>query len=375
MGWRSCGGRSSPRAGYARPVDDPDRDPDRTRRSSGASRLRDELVSAARELRSDLRDAAGDLRDVRDEARADLADLAGEVRDELRDGRRDGDADGAVEGEVDAGTSREREAAARSIAILWGTDEPPRRGPRATLSRDAIVATAIELADAEGLEAVSMRTVAKILGVGTMSLYRHVPGKDELVALMVDRVNGEVPDVAAAGGTWRERLELWAWADWELAHRHPWVLDAPGGIGRPVAGPNSMAAYEACLAVAAESGMPARDVVDLVSAVTFLVDGAARPALDSARVQRRTGLSNEDWWLAQEEVLDGVITAERFPTFVALAEAGAFGGWAAEDDEADFRDPIDFEATLRAGLGALLDGAEARAARVATDRSTDRTVD
>ena len=78
----------------------------------------------------------------------------------------------------------------RSLELLWGTREPATRGPKAELSLERIVDAAVALADREGLGALSMRRVATELGVGTMSLYRHVPGKGELLDLMLDRVGG-----------------------------------------------------------------------------------------------------------------------------------------------------------------------------------------
>ncbi|WP_381155801.1 TetR/AcrR family transcriptional regulator [Streptomyces iranensis] len=79
------------------------------------------------------------------------------------------------------------------------------------------------MADAQGLAAVSMRRIAARLGCTTMSLYRYVPGKAELLDLMTDAVMGEVPPADAAPGDWRTRLELSARADWGLYHRHPWI--------------------------------------------------------------------------------------------------------------------------------------------------------
>ncbi|QBI19895.1 TetR/AcrR family transcriptional regulator [Egibacter rhizosphaerae] len=218
---------------------------------------------------------------------------------------------------------------------------------------------AVRIADAEGLDAVSMRAVAKALDVGTMSLYRHVPGKDELLALMVDRVVGEAPRVGERPGGWRAKLEAYAWAEWQLAHAHPWVLAVPATYARPVAGPNMLAAYESVLHAADETGLPPRDVVRLVAAVGFLADGAARASVDSALAARRTGITNEEWWGAQEAVIGEVFDPERYPTFAALDEAGAFGS----PDTDQYEDPIDYEGAFASALDALLDGVEARVQR------------
>lgn len=311
---------------------DDDRDTTDGTRAKPAASLRDELREAAAELTRDLRDAATEIRD-------DLRSSAAEVREELA-------------------------TATRSIEILWGVDDPPSRGPKATLTRERIVTAAIELADAEGLEAASMRAVAKRLGVGVMSLYRHVPGKPELLALMVDRINGEAPRVDEAVGTWRERLEAVAWGEWAMSLRHPWILGVTGQISRPTSGPNTMAAYESALTAAADTGLPAREVVGAVMGIYFLTDGAARAAVEHATVERCTGVSNEQWWEARAAVLNEVVDAADYPTFVALAEAGAFGEVRPGEG---YEDPIDVEEQFASALAALLDGIEARIARLGGD--------
>src|SRR5687767_2920874 len=94
----------------------------------------------------------------------------------------------------------------RTMQLLWGVQERSRRGPKPRLTVEDITRAAITLADAEGLDAVSMRRVGEQLGVTAMSLYSYVPGKAELLDLMVDRVYGEVPRLLSDSG-WRERLE------------------------------------------------------------------------------------------------------------------------------------------------------------------------
>ena len=88
--------------------------------------------------------------------------------------------------------AREQVPLPPGLDLLWGRRERGKRGPRAGLSADAIVAAAVRVADAEGLEAVSMARVAKELGFTTMSLYRHVSGKDELLQMMWD-ASAQVP--------------------------------------------------------------------------------------------------------------------------------------------------------------------------------------
>ncbi|WP_280181853.1 TetR/AcrR family transcriptional regulator, partial [Nocardia farcinica] len=132
---------------------------------------------------------------------------------------------------------------ARTLTLLWGLHpKPGRKG----LTVATIVAAGIEVADAEGLDAVTMRRVSERLGVGAMSLYTHVPGKTDLVELMHDAVLADLyrdPGEPAAAGDWRAGLTLVAQRNWQLYQRHPWLL---GLIGtRPVPGPHSIAKYEA----------------------------------------------------------------------------------------------------------------------------------
>ena len=158
---------------------------------------------------------------------------------------------------------------ARISALLWRAPQSSagRRGPRPSLDIDRIVTAAVHLADAEGLAAVSMRRVATELGVATMTLYSHVPGKGELVDLMLDSASSQLyPDEqSATSGNWRARLEAVARANWTFFRHHPWAVHVVGG-GRPP-GPNRMRKYE--LELRAVDGLGLSEVqMDLL--VTFI---------------------------------------------------------------------------------------------------------
>ena len=116
-------------------------------------------------------------------------------------------------------------ATERLIERLWAAPAPPRRGPRPMLSVERIVDAAFELANTEGLEAVTMARVGKALGVTPMALYRHVSNKDELLTLLADRI-ADVPPLPSDVG-WREGLELWVRAQIDAALARPWILDLP----------------------------------------------------------------------------------------------------------------------------------------------------
>lgn len=233
--------------------------------------------------------------------------------------------------------------ARRTLQLLWRRDDRPTRGPRPALSVDAIVDTAIRVADAEGLAAVSMRRVADELGVGTMSLYRHVPGKGELVDLMLDRVVGEAPNPGPEVVGWRARLEAHARAAIEHYRRHPWAADL--GLNRPPLGPSVMRNYEALLAAAAETGLPIEEWNAIAQAIGTFTQGVAAWIVQEAEATRATGVSEEDWWRSREIFWQEFYVAEDHPTLTRAYMAGAL------------EDPPD---AFEYGLRCLLDGIEAR---------------
>jgi AcrR family transcriptional regulator len=210
---------------------------------------------------------------------------------------------------------------ARSLPLLWRDQKRPTRGPRPGLTVNRIVAAAIELADAEGLGALSMRRVAERLGVGTMSLYTYVPGKAELLDVMLDTVLAEVVRPAGAGG-WRAGLEQRAREDWALFHRHPWMLQI--SPSRALLGPNETELFEATLRVVDGIGLGGPEMVLVVSLVSDYTRGAADLAVGAAEAERRTGISDEQWWAAREPLFDKYFDPGRYPTVATVASAGAF---------------------------------------------------
>ena len=209
---------------------------------------------------------------------------------------------------------------ARTLELLWGTREPPSRGPKPGLTIARIVAAAIAVADAEGLEALSMRRLAAELGVGTMSLYRYVPGKAELIDVMLDTVFGQVA-VPTEGEGWRATLEHSAREGWAMYQRHPWAALAET---RPVLGPNALDGYEALLRVMATTALAPGDVVNAVELVSGYVAGFARRVVEESEATRRTGVSNEEWWSARESFWEQYFDVERYPSITAMWEAGAY---------------------------------------------------
>ena len=219
----------------------------------------------------------------------------------------------------------------RSFELLWGRRRRGSRGPVPGLSVERIAEAAIALADAEGLGALSMRRLAGDLGVAPMALYRYVPGKAELVDVMVDAVIGE--QAVPAEGDWRTRLADSARASRALHERHPWLQ--PATLARPPLGPNAVAAYERLLAAAAGSGLGPAETVAAVG----LVAGYARSAAGRKEARGRT----ERFWSERSAFWEEHYEPERYPALTALYEAGAF------------EDPPD---AFEFGLRRILDGIE-----------------
>ena len=258
--------------------------------------------------------------------------------------------------------------ARRSMELMWRGATRASRGPKAALELNAVVRAAIELADAEGLEAVSMRRVAERLEMGTMSVYTYVPGKGELLDLMLDTVYGELHGDAPAAARvgWRERLEALARDQWAFYKRHPWTLSIASG--RSVLGPNEVESYERSLSIVVDLGLPAREVVAVVDAVSMFVRGAARDAGEAAGAERATGKTEAEWWSERDKLLTELMADRDLPT---LGRLDAEGGFDVPPDTPNYNlrfivDDFEF------GLQRMLDGIE-RYVDAAAGRSTVRS--
>ncbi|MCM1969838.1 MULTISPECIES: TetR/AcrR family transcriptional regulator [Streptomyces] len=208
---------------------------------------------------------------------------------------------------------------ARTMELLWDTGRRPTRGPKPSLSIDRIVEAAVRLADEHGLEALSMRRVAAELGTGTMSLYRYVPGKGELLDLMLDRVQRPSEDAADLGdGGWRSALEAMARENLALYRRHPWLLYV--NQSRPILGPSALDGMEKILAPIKQMGLADRELISAIIMIDNYVVGAARTQLYQQEAERRTGLTDTEFWQAQQPVLEKVMMSGRYPLLAALDE-------------------------------------------------------
>ena len=207
-----------------------------------------------------------------------------------------------------------------------------------------MVETAIAIADAEGLAALSMRRVADAVGVATMTLYSYVPGKAELLDVMLDTVTGETARPAITG--WRDGLARIARENWKLYHRHPWILQV--AAYRPPLGPNLIAKYEYELSALDGIGLSDVEMDSVLTLVLGFVAGAARGSVEAAHTKQQTGITDEEWWAATGPLLAQVIDESQFPiaSRVGSAASEQYGGPSAPDYAFEF------------GLNRVLDGVE-----------------
>lgn len=247
---------------------------------------------------------------------------------------------------------------ARTLALLWrahGEDDggaaghghgpgARRRGPRPRLSVDAVVEAAISIADDEGLDAVTIRAVAERLGSSPMTLYTYVPGKAELLDLMLDALYVAMPRRSwSRRQGWRARLRAIAQANRALFEAHPWA--ARVSTARPPLGPGLMAKYEHELGALDGLGLSA---VEMDAALGFLiafVQSAAVAAQDAARTTAESG-DDASWWAEVAPLLERLVDSAAYPLAgrVGSAVGAELGG------------PFDPEHAYAFGLERVLDG-------------------
>jgi AcrR family transcriptional regulator len=170
------------------------------------------------------------------------------------------------------------------LDLLWGRRERGKRGPRPGLSPDAIVEAAMRVADAEGLEAVSMARVATELGVTTMALYRYVANKDELLQLMWNGSALGAEHLVIEGDGWRSRLRTWAITQRDMLDRHPWVAHMP--MAAPPVAPNSLHFVELGLGTMDETGLPDDEKIRVIGLLASYTLSEARMADDAMRAAK-----------------------------------------------------------------------------------------
>jgi AcrR family transcriptional regulator len=209
---------------------------------------------------------------------------------------------------------------------------------------DQIVNAAIELADEEGLTAVSVRRLAADLGVAAMTLYGYVPSKAGLLDLMLDALYLRMPRGKVRGGGWRPRLTAVANENRALYEKHPWAAEI--GTGRPPLGPGQMAKYEHELSALIGAGFDDVAMNDALTLVLGFTRANAREAAEARLAQTQSGFSDEEWWGKNAPLLTKLVDPAEFPL---AARVGASAGAAR-------RTAFDPDSAYRFGLERILDG-------------------
>jgi AcrR family transcriptional regulator len=230
------------------------------------------------------------------------------------------------------------------VTLLWEPTAPPRRGPRPTLTLEAITCAGIAAADAAGIAAVTMQRVAEAVGVTKMALYRYVPGKVELLALMLDAAIGPAPD-PRPGASWRETLDAWARELYARFCAHPWGLEV--SVGARTIGPNELTWMERAVAALTGSGLDGSEMLDVV----VLLTGHVRSLAQQVTAMSSTPALEHAQGSSLLAVLDGRET--RFPAVTAAI--GSFQAPAGQGQALDFG-----LARILDGVGALIDARENR---------------
>ncbi len=248
---------------------------------------------------------------------------------------------------------------------IWARPEPS--GRRAPQSRAHIADAAIAVADAEGIDAVSMRRVARELGLGTMSLYHYVRGKDELLDLMSDAIlGGQLVDDAELEKGWRAGLRAIAFATRANFERHPWIINAMGPRPRAVPGPNSLRHFDQSVGAVAETGVDIQTRMEIVALIDDYVFGFVLRS--SIAFEAREEEAEPGWLQAIFDYMAGELETGAYPSVSALVEAHRAAGGRDEDLAVMSIDEGRFER----GLERLLDGIAVELERKAPKRRRGR---
>ncbi|MFG1947844.1 TetR/AcrR family transcriptional regulator [Nonomuraea sp. NPDC048826] len=204
---------------------------------------------------------------------------------------------------------------------VWMRPDQPARGPRPAFSRAQLTEAAIRVADAEGLDAISMRRLAAEIGAGTMSLYRYVTGKEQVIDLMVDAVSVEFVPPGVPSGDWRADLRAFAVRSRQAMHRHPWIVRVTAT--RQAAGPNSVRSFDRSLAMVDGLGLSIDAMLAMVGAVMAYVNGYTTAELGEQEARRRTGLDVQQWMASQAPYLETLLKSGEYPLLArVVTESG-----------------------------------------------------
>jgi AcrR family transcriptional regulator len=243
----------------------------------------------------------------------------------------------------------------RRSELLWEDRSRPTRGPKPGVTPDDVVRAAIQIADEDGLAALTMAAVAAMLGFTTMAVYRYFPNKEALYDAIVDAGIGLPPSPTKPQGDWRAEVARWAHAKRAMLCARPWLAELPF-VAAPH-GPNWLSWLEALTDPLSRTGLSAADIGQMISIVDGYTRGASDTSISLAR-DRARGISEKEWAAAVGADLGRAIGDERFPKFAAVLASPSDGRPRTMEESFDF------------GLQRVLDGIElyVKSTRDATTR-------
>jgi AcrR family transcriptional regulator len=231
----------------------------------------------------------------------------------------------------------------RRSELMWEDRSPATRGPKPAFSPEQVVQAAIEIADEDGLGAVTMHAVAARLGFTTMALYRYFPSKETLYDAIVDAGMGLPPTATEPRGDWRAEVTRWAHAKRAMLCARPWLAELPF-VAAPH-GPNWLSWLEALAEPFSRIGLNPPDIGQMISVIDGYTRGASDTSISLARARAR-GITEKEWAAAVGADLGRAINDPRFPKFAAILTAPSDGKPRTLEESFDF------------GLQRVLDGIE-----------------
>jgi AcrR family transcriptional regulator len=232
-----------------------------------------------------------------------------------------------------------------SIEAAWGLRERRTKGPRPSLTLDRIVDAAIHVAVTDGLAAVSMSRVAAELGAATMSLYRYVSAKDELLTLMLDAGYGHPPAGPDPDHGWRAGMESWAWAILHRLREHPWILRVP--ITAPPSTPRQLEWMEYALVALRDTGLGPGEKLAVMVLVSGYVRSQATLTADVSNASQAANITEDEVMAAYGQLMRKLADPARFPALAEVVASGVLDTADGPDDDFVF------------GLDRVLDGVDA----------------
>ncbi len=194
-------------------------------------------------------------------------------------------------------------------ALIWQRMEERRKDRK--LNYLSITNAAMELADQAGLEGLSMRSLAERLGAGTMTLYRYVADRDDLLDLILDHAFSEIKIPARATKDWRKDVTSVAIATRATMLRHPWLATLL--IQRPTLGPNYLRWFEFVLSSTASIGRNLDVQLDMVGVIWAFIFGSVTYEVGEMENNRRHQLTEEKKRTIAEPYLRSLLATGQFP--------------------------------------------------------------